>query len=53
MVDDKISTGYQSQSELADRTMRNNQLNMENEQLRRRLAEMRELNSQNNSNLVY
>lgn len=45
VVDDKISTGYQSQSELADRTMKNNQLNMENEQLRRRLTDMRELNS--------
>ena len=43
VVDDKISTGYKSESELADYRMKSNQFANENEQLRRRLTEMREL----------
>lgn len=44
VVDEKISAGYRSQSELAELGTRVSQLGLENEQLKRKANELRELN---------
>ena len=43
MVDEKISTSYKSESELTDMRVKFNHYAMENEQLKRRVNDMREL----------